>query len=61
MAWASYKACREFRKEVSRIVKVHFPVEEKYLLRAQVLDSSRPVTSNIAEDIAYLLRRKKDG
>ncbi|MCB0592904.1 MAG: four helix bundle protein [Lewinellaceae bacterium] len=55
MAWGSfeelevYKKCRKLRQEVSRIVKAHFPPKEKYLLAAQVLDSSRSVTSNIAE------------
>lgn len=55
MAWGSfeelevYKECRKFRQEVSRIAKEYFPSSEKYLLTAQVLDSSRSVTSNIAE------------
>ena len=44
-----YKACREFRKLISSIVRAHFPKEEKYLLSAQVLDSSRSVTSALAE------------
>ena len=55
MAWGSfeelevYKECRKLRQEVSRIAKEHFPSFEKYLLTAQVLDSSRSVTANIAE------------
>ena len=44
-----YKNCREFRKKVSEIVKKQFPNNEKYLLRSQLLDSSRSVTANIAE------------
>lgn len=44
-----YKECRKFRKEVSGLVKKHFPKEEKYLLNAQILDSSRSITANIAE------------
>lgn len=44
-----YKKCRKFRKWISEIVKKYFPPEEKYLLTAQVLDSSRSVTANIAE------------
>ncbi|MFL5788929.1 MAG: four helix bundle protein [Flavisolibacter sp.] len=44
-----YKKCREFRKEVSYIVKTQFPKEEKYLLSSQILDSVRSVTANIAE------------
>lgn len=44
-----YKTCRLFRKKVSAIAKKHFPKGEEYLLKAQVLDSSRSVTSNIAE------------
>ena len=44
-----YKECRKFRKRVSKIAKTHFPKEEKFLLTAQILDSSRSITANIAE------------
>lgn len=44
-----YKTCREFRKEVSEIIKTHFPKEEKYLLTAQLIDAVRSVTANLAE------------
>lgn len=44
-----YKACRAFRKRISIIVKKHFPKSEEYHLKAQVLDSRRSVTANIAE------------
>ena len=44
-----YKKCRIFRKEVSNIVKKHFPSHERFLLSAQILDSSRSVTANISE------------
>lgn len=44
-----YKDCRNFRKEVSAIVKKYFPDSEKYLLSSQILDSSRSITANIAE------------
>ena len=44
-----YKKCRAFRKEISAVVKTHFPSEEKYLLRSQILDASRSVTANLAE------------
>ncbi|MCX6316418.1 MAG: four helix bundle protein [Bacteroidetes bacterium] len=44
-----YKVCREFRKKVSAVVKSHFPKEENYLLKSQLLDASRSVTANIAE------------
>jgi len=44
-----YKECRTFRKSVSKIAKEHFPKEEKFLLKSQILDSSRSVTANIAE------------
>ncbi len=44
-----YKKCRVFRKEVSNIVKKHFPAHERYLITAQILDSSRSVTANISE------------
>jgi four helix bundle protein len=43
-----YKECRLFRKEVSDTAKT-FPKEEKYLLTSQILDSSRSITTNIAE------------
>ncbi len=44
-----YKLCRIFRKEISLIVKKHFPKTETYHLSAQILDSSRSITANIAE------------
>lgn len=48
-----YKECRKFRKEISAIVKQYFPKHEKYLekysISAQILDTSRSVTANIAE------------
>ena len=43
------KKCRNFRKEVSNLVKKYFPAHEKYLLSAQILDSSRSITANISE------------
>ncbi len=44
-----WQACRELRVFVSKEVVPRFPAEEKYLLRSQVLDSSRSTTANIAE------------
>ncbi len=44
-----YKCCREFRKKISDLVREHFPKSENFLLKSQVLDSSRSVTANIAE------------
>ena len=44
-----YKTCRAFRKKVSDLVRKYFPRSEEYLLKAQVLDSSRSVTANISE------------
>lgn len=44
-----YKTCRNFRKEVSKIVRTRFPKEEKFLLSSQALDAVRSVTANIAE------------
>lgn len=44
-----YKICRAFRKKIAAIVKKYFPKTETYHLSAQVLDSSRSVTANIAE------------
>lgn len=44
-----YKICRNFRKKISAAARKYFPKTEEYLLKAQVLDSSRSVTSNIAE------------
>ena len=44
-----YKKCRIFRKDVSEIVKKHFPPYEKFLISAQILDASRSITANLAE------------
>jgi four helix bundle protein len=44
-----YKTCRDFRKDVTAMVRLKFPKEEKFLLSAQVLDSVRSITANIAE------------
>jgi len=44
-----YKTCSAFRKKISAIAKKHFPKSEEYHLKAQVLDSSRSLTANIAE------------
>lgn len=44
-----YKICRAFRKKIAVIVKKHFPKTENYHLSAQILDSCRSVTANIAE------------
>jgi four helix bundle protein len=43
-----YLLAKEFRKEVVKIVN-SFPKEEKYLLTAQIKDSARSITANIAE------------
>lgn len=44
-----YQKCRLFRKKVSEIVKMHLQISEDYWLKAQILDSSRSITANIAE------------
>ena len=44
-----YKSCRAFRKKISALTRKYFPKIEEYLLKAQVLDSSRSITANIAE------------
>src|SRR5215471_3411314 len=44
-----YKTRRAFRKKVSAIAKNSFPKTEQFLLTAQILDSSRSITANIAE------------
>ena len=44
-----YKPSRAFRKQISSIVRKYFPKSEEYHLKAQVLDSSRSITANIAE------------
>src|SRR5258705_4466496 len=44
-----YKICRTFRKQISSVAKKYFPKSEEYHLKAQVLDSSRSITANIAE------------
>ncbi len=43
-----WQACRRFRLFVHDLLK-RFPKEEKYLLTAQLKDSSRSTTHNIAE------------
>ena len=44
-----YKTCRAFRKKVSVIARNSFPKIEQFLLTAQILDSSRSISANIAE------------
>ncbi len=44
-----YKTYRAFRKQISSIARKHFPKSEEYHLKAQVHDSSRSITANIAE------------
>ena len=43
-----YKHARDLRIYISKLSK-KFPSHEKFLLTAQILDSSRSVTANIAE------------
>ncbi len=43
-----YKQGRELRILISSLAK-KFPPHEKFLLTAQILDSSRSITANIAE------------
>ena len=43
-----YKHAREVRMFISTLAK-KFPTSEKYLLAAQILDSSRSITANITE------------
>jgi four helix bundle protein len=44
----TWKKCRQFRNEISLLIK-QFPAEEKYRLVDQLHRSSRSVTANIAE------------
>jgi len=44
-----YKKSRVFRKAVAAMVKTHFPKEEEYRLKAQIINASRSITANIAE------------
>ena len=43
-----YKEARVLRNFISELVK-KFPVHEKFLLTAQIIDASRSVTTNMAE------------
>jgi|SRR5882757_6528802 len=43
-----WKRCRDFRIEISALIK-KFPTEEKYRLTDQLIRASRSVTANIAE------------
>lgn len=44
-----YKICREFRKQVSSFLNDLIPKTEEYMLKNQLLRSSRSITANIAE------------
>lgn len=44
-----YALCRTFRSKVAVIARKHFPKHEDFHLKAQILDSCRSVTANIAE------------
>jgi four helix bundle protein len=44
-----YKTFRAFRKKIPVIARKYFPKSEDYHLKAQVQDSSRSITTNIAE------------
>ncbi|HET8866140.1 MAG TPA: four helix bundle protein [Gracilimonas sp.] len=44
----SWKSARELRQMVSNLVK-HFPKDEKFRLKDQIIRSSRSVPANIAE------------
>lgn len=44
-----YTTCRALRKKVASVARKFFPKTEQYLLKAQVLDSNRSITANIAE------------
>jgi len=44
-----YKECRQLRINISILVKIKFPIDEKYKLSDQILRSSRSVNANIAE------------
>jgi four helix bundle protein len=44
-----YKTCRDFRRKISSVAKKYFPKSEDYHLKAQVINSSRSITANIAE------------
>ena len=43
-----YKAARNFRIKITRVAKT-FPQHENYLLRSQIVRSSRSISANIAE------------
>ncbi len=43
-----WKECRRLRLEISRLCK-KFPKSEDYLLKNQIIRSSRSITANIAE------------
>ena len=44
----AWKTARDFRKEISKLVK-SFPEKENYKLSDQIIRSSRSITANIAE------------
>ena len=44
-----YRECRILRKNISALVKTHFPPEEKYKLTDQIIRCSRRITACLAE------------
>jgi four helix bundle protein len=44
-----YKECRILRKNISLLVKTHFPASEQRKLTDQILRSSRSITACVAE------------
>ena len=44
-----YKVCRAFRQEISNLMQTNIPAEERFMLKTQIIKSSRSVTAQIAE------------
>ena len=44
-----YKECRQLRKSISDLVKIHFPSNEEFKLKDQIILSSRRITACLAE------------
>ena len=52
-----YQKCRLFKKNISKIVKTHFPKSEQYHLRVQILDSSK-LQQTLLKDLADFITWK---
>jgi hypothetical protein len=53
-----YQTCRLFKKNVSKIVKAHFPKPEEYHLKSQVLDQADQLLRILLKDLGGFITRR---